>query len=391
MPVERMEPVKKVLLLSTDVLWDQNHGHPHPGIILALQGVVDDGHILVVLSRRPKPPWFEEHFSFIRHFIQCNGRERRNGQVVRDFLEADKEAFHHSDFIVVAGNESDFFMATNSKTCLVRAMWSLNLGDKLSRYGVGLRKPRSIRRVLELLEDSIPWYFHHKSPNQQVYALTNAGTITETNRDVVRLADRLRACLKNGTPTSSMGFRLALLSSLSRTPIFREVDMWSYYPSSTSTNNGGEVMAEFTNLARVSFKCRTYGPLIIRHAPSVKRHLVGGDRTDPSSQIKTIHLNPKYEGRLEGKRVVVLDDYITYGVSFGVTVALLKAAGASEVINVAMGKFGRQARLYDIRIDNDTDVFQPITDYDFRGSQMMGGRVEESATLNFLKKFKNEL
>ena len=41
------------------------------------------------------------------------------------------------------------------------------------------------------------------------------------------------------------------------------------------------------------------------------------------------------------------------------TVALLKAAGASEVINVAMGKFGRQARLYDIRIDNDTDVFQP--------------------------------
>ena len=110
-----MEPVKKVLLLSTDVLWDQNHGHPHPGIILALQGVVDDGHILVVLSRRPKPPWFEEHFSFIRHFIQCNGKERRNGRVVRDFLEADKEAFHHSDFIVVAGNESDFFRGLSIK------------------------------------------------------------------------------------------------------------------------------------------------------------------------------------------------------------------------------------------------------------------------------------
>ena len=383
--------MRKILLISTDVLWDYELEHPHLGIVQALQEVIDDGHILVVLSRRPKPPWFEEHFAFIRRFIQCRGSARRSGQVVLDLLQANKETFHHSDFIVLAGNESDFFMAVNSKTCLVRAAWSLNLDNKLSRYGVGLREPRSIGRVLELLEDSVPWYFHYKSPNQQVYGLTNAGTITETNRDIVRLADRLRTCLKDGMPTHSMGFRLALLSSLSRTPIFREVDVWGYYPSSGSRNEGSEIMAKFTDLARESFKCRTYGPLIIRHTPSVKRHLVGGDRTDPGSQLTTVHLNPKYEGRIEGKRVAVLDDYLTYGVSFGVSVALLRAAGVSEVICVAMGKFGHQARLYDIRIDDDVDVFQPITDYDFRGSQMMDGDIEPSAKLSFLKKFKKEL
>ena len=352
---------------------------------------MDDGHILVVLSRRPKPPWFEKHFAFIRRFIQCSGSQRRGGQVVLGLLKTNKKSFHHSDFIVVAGNDSDFFMAVNSQTCLVRATWSRNLGDKLSNYGVPLRRPTSIRRILELLEDSAPWYFHHESEDHQVYALTNAGTKTETNRDIVRLTEQLRSCLKNRMPTHSMAFRLALFSSLSRTPIFRKVDVWGCYPSSASINKGAEIMAEFTKFARVSFKCHTYGPLIIRHTPSAKRHLAGGDRTDPGSQIKTVHLNPKYKGRLKDKRVAVLDDFLTYGVSFGASVALLRAAGASEVINVAMGKFGHQARLYDIRFDDNADVFQPITNYDLRGSQMMGGAIDSSAKLSFLKKFKKEL
>jgi hypothetical protein len=60
-------------------------------------------------------------------------------------------------------------------------------------------------------------------------------------------------------------------------------------------------MDDFVDLARETFKRRTRGPLFIRHTTAAKRHRQPGrDRTDPSSQIKTIHINPEYRGKLAG-------------------------------------------------------------------------------------------
>jgi hypothetical protein len=376
----------RVLLLSIDTIWDSTKQQPIPGIVTALKGLFEE-HAVVVVSSHPQPAWFPEHFGFAQ-FQWCTFKDRQSGAVVHKFLDANKERFGHADFIVIGASDADFFMAVNSKTCLLRAEWA-PLGDRIRRYGVPLSRPESLPNVLRFLEDAKPWYFRHEDDFLRVYALTNAGTIKETDRDIIRLVTRLRECLKAGNMAYSMGFKLHLFASLSRTPIFRDASIWAHYPSSNSKNSKSEPMWEFAELARETFKCLTNGPLLLRHKPSPKRHTGGGDRNDPTSQLATVHLNPSYRDRIPGSTVIVLDDYLTYGVSFGVSAALLKRAGAQRVACVAMGKFGDTANDYSITIHDD-DVFAPLHNYEYTYHGLQG-TYEAQAQLEFLKKFKKHL
>ena len=131
-------------------------------------------------------------------------------------------------------------------------------------------------------------------------------------------------------------------------------------------------------------------PLFIRHTRTKPRHTnTAEDRTNPDSQLRTINLNPFYKGKLKGQRVVVLDDYLTYGVSFSVAAAFLRQAGVAKVIGVSMGKFGNCARRYTINIHDDP--FAPITKWDVSGSVAMVGDVEREATIAFLDKFRDKI
>jgi hypothetical protein len=82
---------------------------------------------------------------------------------------------------------------------------------------------------------------------------------------------------------------------------------------------------------------------------------------------------------------------LTYGASFGVAAALLRAAKAKKVICVAMGKFGGLARLYSIAIRGD--VFAPLREQDFviGESRHMSGAVDSNAQLEFVQKFAEAL
>lgn len=103
-------------------------------------------------------------------------------------------------------------------------------------------------------------------------------------------------------------------------------------------------------------------PLFIRHTPSIKRSAGGaGDREDPTDQIRSLHLNPFYKGKLGNRHVVVIDDCTTYGVSFAVSAAFLKKAGAKQVTCVALGKFGNRLRHQAITIDSNP--YAPVENY----------------------------
>lgn len=378
--------MKKVLLVSTEVLWNTETQRPYSGVVDFLRDAKASGSLPVLLSSHSKPSWFDKHFDFMQ-FMQCGFKPpRQSGKVVLGLIEANKGRFAHSDFIVLGASDTDFLMAVNSQTFLIRADWVKKLGEKIGQYGVPIAKPESIPQVLGWLDDVAPWYFTFESEPFEVFALTNAGTINEP-KHIGLLAQLLRACLKDGVRNYSTAFKLHLMASVYKTDIFREAAIWSYYPSSNSSNNGCEAMAEFSDLARITFKRRAFGPLFIRHRPSVKRHKVGGDRTDPRSQLETVHLNQAYRDKIEGRTVVVLDDYLTKGVSFGVCAALLRTAGAKKIVCVAMGKFGQGSKLYKIKIDSDP--FKPVKKYEYIGAVGMNGTYSDQAKLSFLKKFRN--
>ena len=378
--------MKKVVLVSTDTLWDAETERPYPGIAAALRQAKQTGSLPVLLSSHAKPAWFDQHFEFMQ-FVQVGfNPPRQSGKVVHRLVEANKNKFAHSDFIVLGASDTDFLMAVNSKTFLIRADWARNLGEKIISYGVPISRPKLILKILPWLDDEAPWYFHYEDDTFDVFALSNAGTMNEPQHRE-KLAEHLRSCLKDGVTNYAPAFKLHLISSLCKTELFRGADIWSYFPSSSSSNTRSEVMADFCDLARKTFKGRSAKPLLLRHKPAVKRHIASGNRIDPTSQLETVCLNPKYGGKIGGRTVVVLDDYLTKGVSFGVADALLKAAGAKSVIAVAMGKFGRSSNVFSI--DIESDPFAPLTKYNVRDVKEMSGEYCGQAKLAFLKKFRD--
>lgn len=186
-------------------------------------------------------------------------------------------------------------------------------------------------------------------------------------------AGKLKSTVKRG------GSRLtALLIVTARSLLIdgaRDAEMlfWAVYPSSNSDNDDSEVLSEFTHRLRTTASqvqfARKGQPLFIRHTPSEKRSAKrGGDRTDPTGQITTLHLNPNYKRQIKGRNVIIVDDCTTHGVSFGVATAFLLKAGAASVNGVALGKFGNTLNYFEITISSDP--FKPVSKEQFTVTAM---------------------
>jgi hypothetical protein len=213
------------------------------------------------------------------------------------------------------------------------------------------------------------WYFEGKEPHYSVKALANLsskGYAVGFNQQL--FSGRVTNTVKNGGPALKALLvilaRSFLISGVSKNPNL----MWGIYPSSSSTNDDTEVLSEFTHSVRALVSSVRFAergnPLFIRHTASPKRSTGGSSGRTPAGQIETIHLNQDYKDNIQGRNVVILDDCTTYGVSFGVSAALLRKAGAASVLCVALGKFGGVLNYYEIEIDKDP--FSPILPGQYR-------------------------
>ncbi len=333
-------------------------GVPDPALVQVLKDAVAAGHPVGLISNHREPTWFAPTFGGSGvQFLQSIGRQ--SGDVVRQ--NAEKFKLQPFDVVVLATKGEDVQMGKNGGALLVGASWS---GDaQVKALGVGVTNAVQFREVFELTAAwSGQWWFTAVAPRYRVLALSDLSGYgrSVTQQDFAR---RLTATVKNG------GSRLtALLAITTRSLLMHDTHtvkdlLWGVYPSSSSANDDNDTLCDFTHglrttVSRVRFSARGE-PLFIRHKASAKRSTGGGgDRTDPTEQILTIHVNPAYKGRLAGKHVIVVDDCTTYGVSFGVAAAFLLRAGAASVTGVALGKFGNQLRHYEI--DILTNPFEPV-------------------------------
>lgn len=380
--------MSKLLITSTATLTDAR-SQPLLRVCAVLQALTDK-HNVMCISSHTCPAWFPSLLPQVQ-FVNTTSAARQSGECVHELVKLNKELdLKYSDIIILAGKDADALLSFNSQTVLLRAEWSTWFEEeRFKHYGVAVKEPEHIERYIDLLESEEPWYFTHPGTDETeaIYALTNAGTMRE-DAEAVALAHRLRSCLKSGTTRDQDAFKLHLLSSICFGDIFRSKDVavWGFYPSSDSTNKREEVMAEFADAVRITFKSRRKDPLFIRHKQSVKRHAGGSaGREDPTSQLSTLHVNPVYKGKLKGKHAVVFDDYLTYGCSFGVASALLRAAGAKDVTCIAMGKFGRSANAYMIEVLSDP--FRPMTNWKTHSIEKLLGQQSNAAELSFVTKF----
>jgi len=327
-------------------------------VAAALGAIVKAGHPVGIISNSGKPDWFDARFAGTDvEFRQEQGRQ--SGAFVK--AVAQHVHLHNHDVLVLASTIEDMEMGKNGGAVLVAAGWSSD--EKVRALGIGVKNPDELFQTVTLT-DAWPgqWWFTGDEPWYSVKSLSDLSTL---HKDITQVdfGNRIKATVKQGGPRLMALLTIAARSLLKDGIANEEKLAFGVYPSSSSSNNDTEVLSDFchrlrTTVSRVHFAKRDQ-PLFIRHSASSKRSQGGGgDRTDPSEQIETLHLNPRYKGKLGGRHVFVVDDCTTYGVSFGVAAALLRAAGAKKVTGVALGKFGQQLRYYETEIKSDP--FAPI-------------------------------
>lgn len=360
-----------IIITSPDAVL--RNGVPDPSLIQVLKDAAAAGNPVGLISNHREPAWFAQAFGGSSvQFLQSPGRQ--SGKVVSQ--NAAKLNLQPFDVIVLATKGEDVQMGKNSGALLVGAGWSAD--SQVKALGVGVADAAQFREVIHLTAAwTGKWWFTAEAPSYRVLALSD---LSGYGKSVTQqeFALRLTATVKNGGTGLT-----ALLAITSRSLLMDGMHtvkdlLWGVYPSSKSGNDDQDTLCDFTHglrttVSRVRLSKRGE-PLFIRHKPSSKRSSGGGgDRTDPTEQVLTLHLNPTYNPSLAGKNVVVVDDCTTYGVSFGVAAAFLLKAGAASVTGVALGKFGNQLHHYDI--DILTDPFRPVAAAGFKLTSMgqLGG------------------
>lgn len=362
-----------MLLTSPKALGDT----PDENLVNVLSNLKADGNPVAIVSNHDKPSWFDESFKDKGvQFVTQRGRQ--NGEIISH--NAKNFGLKPYDTIVLAACNEDVQMGKNGNAVLVAAGWITD--DYIKSLGIRVNNPQELQEVIKLTSSwNGQWWYSGGCTSYNVKSLADLSTYGKTHGQTV-FAEKLKNTVKTGGSNLNSLLAVTARSLIMDGVVSNAGLVWGVYPSSASNNNDTEVLSDFTHrlrttTSRVQFAKKDI-PLFIRHTKSAKRSAGGGgDRTDPSGQIETIHVNPHYRGKLNGKHVIVIDDCTTYGVSFGVASALLKKAGASKVTGVALGKFGSQLRYYDITIEGD--VFSPIKSFEYKETRAITGSTNSAA------------
>lgn len=361
--------MKLIVMTSPDAIL--RNGVPDPLMVDALKQIRLAGNPVGIISNHVEPHWFCGTFGGSGvQFLKVNGRQ--DGEIVAE--NAKSLSLNTFDVLTLAIKSDDVAMGKNGRALLLGASWATD--PKVKALGVQITSATDLLEVVELTAGwSGQWYFSADTTRYRVRALSDLSTmkfgLTATQQV---FAKELTATVKHG------GSQLkALLAVTARSVLMEGFEsesnlLFGTYPSSGSNNDDTEVLSDFvhrlrTTVSQVRMATKAQ-PLFIRHKHSSKRSAGGGgDRTDPTEQLLTLHLNPYYgeKNRLKGRHVVVVDDCTTYGVSFGVAAAFLRAAGATQVTGIALGKFGGLARYYEI--DILSNPFAPLANGDFNLSK----------------------
>ena len=127
----------------------------------------------------------------------------------------------------------------------------------------------------------------------------------------------------------------------------QNLDYWTTYPGHAKGSEINKFMSQFLERGVKEFRDK-YIPIFHRHSTAVKSAFkrTSGGNVDFENQIKTVNIIPAMNGKIEGKSILVIDDFTTSSFSFEWARNLLLQAGADSVILVAVGKYGNKYRIY---------------------------------------------
>jgi hypothetical protein len=240
----------------------------------------------------------------------------------------------------------DMVTATRGPMLYAHAMWSPGKYE----YGLQASSPAwAVNVTQHIFRKRHPWYWlldvsdNHGRPVRVRSLIDGNGAGSWQTKDWLLglLKDDLDRPIP-GTPMLLSEFvMLHLLSSVYDENLFGGSDLWTTYPG--HSGNPNVVMGRFLDVATKLSRDAHAQDLFVRHTPAKKSKQArdeGGREGALRNQLETTRIGAPYRGRLAGKRVLLFDNFLTYGYSTENARNLAMAAGASEVVVATVGKYG---------------------------------------------------
>jgi hypothetical protein len=249
-----------------------------------------------------------------------------------------KLGIERHETILVGSKTVDMQAGVNNRLLLVRPAW---YGDEID-YGFRVESISELAQFCEIFAlRQHPIYWSIDDGALQVRSMGPFSTIL---KDFAEFGSSARATAKDNKGDPEFWF-FAVVSALYFSGIIHQVQYICPFPGHNPAATGGvrvlfdDVMSRFAKCFR-----KPYLPdLILRHTRSRKSQYLKPEQKTFGNQINTIHLNrrprsyDKQEPRktplpLTGKRVLVVDDFITNGRSLDAARAFIEAAGARAIL-----------------------------------------------------------
>lgn len=358
------------LLISRNTFFDNSNTIRSE--IFRLLELIKDREVEVILITRNK----EKYKKIIDENIndQANIKYGDRGKFSRKFLERS-----YKNIMFVGAVDEDIRIAANNKILLINPLWITNVEPNVLKYGFQMKNFKQIVNCIDILGlDNELFYDFRVDEKTRLIAVSNANKYyaVENEAEIIK---KYMSTLKYGNANYRYAVYFHYLTMITGMEDFHDVDYWMAVPSSTGSNENN--IYDIVKRTRYLLNNRKSDELFIRHKPARKSTAMDkSDRIKEGSKrhFETIHLNPKYKGKLKGKKVCIIDDYVTNGPSFESVRNLLIHEEVNEIILVAIGTFQQAYHKEEYKIKGN--IYEPGYNYSLIKKNRIYGEANEKSS-----------
>ncbi|MDK8643793.1 hypothetical protein [Niallia taxi] len=334
--------------------------------------LVEDKEIQVVLVTRSKATYKDKIAEYLPEY-SSKIKFGQRGELSRKFTKNNK------NFMLIGAVNEDIRIAANNRILLINPLWIKNVEPNIDKYGFKLKNVKQIVQCIEILSLENQLFNDFKVDDKtRLIAVSNANKYYAVENEA-QMIEEYKKTLKYGHDYYKYAVYFHYLTMIFRMSEFHDVDYWMAVPSSSGSNENN--IYDIVKSTRYLLKNRASDELFVRHTPAKKSTFMDSNvriKEGSKRHLETIHLNPKYKGKLKGKKICVIDDYVTYGASFECIRNLLVTEGVREIILVAIGSFQKPYYKEDYKIIGD--IYKPKMEFRLNEKGQIIGTVNEKSS-----------
>ena len=271
--------------------------------------------------------------------------------------------------VFIDNKNSTYELSQKSISLFITPLWMTDMESKPDSFGIKVKNSKQMYQIIKHSNNNNYWHTKNElEDGSMLFTLIDAKfRYFSTSTNEGKMIDNFLSILHGEEENNFFKIlKYDLLSALSnKSDYFDNVDIWTIFPKSNLTLDRNMMELKYnieSNRGLTEKDNYIEDNLIIRHTEKQRSHeipVITRYSEGAKLNLKTIQLNPKFRDKVKGATVCVIDDFLNHGYSFEAARNLLKAAGAKQVVLVALGLYQNDYSYeeYDIKGDPFTKDF----------------------------------